>query len=111
MTDPSVAPPAGARVTISRADGRDVRHRQIYARVDEMATHTLLFGDAVTVDLAPGEHRLKANNTLFWKTVPFAVQPGEHLEFVLINRAPRGTMGFLALFGAAPLVLTIERRR
>jgi hypothetical protein len=115
MTDtPEAAPdPAGARVTVtvSRDDDRDVRHRQIYARIDEAATHTLLFGDAFTIDVAAGDHKLRANNTLFWKTVAFSAQPGEHVEFVLINRAPRGTMGLLALFGAAPLALSIERRR
>lgn len=110
MTAAPDTPAAGARVTVSRDDARDVQHRQIYARIDDAATHTLLFGDAFTIDVPPGEHRLRANNTLFWKTVTFSAQPGEHVEFVLINRAPRGTMGFLALFGAAPLVLAIERR-
>jgi hypothetical protein len=110
MTDTPEAPEASARVTVSRNDDRDVRHRQIYARIDEAPAHTLLFGEGFTMEVPPGDHRLRANNTLFWKTVPFSAVPGEHVEFVLVNRAPRGTMGFLALFGAAPLMLSIERR-
>jgi hypothetical protein len=110
MMETPAAPAAPALVTVSRNDDRDVRHRQIYARIDDAPTHTLLFGEAFTMDLPPGEHRLRANNTLFWKTMAFSVEPGERVEFVLINRAPRGTLGFLALFGAAPLVLSIERR-
>jgi hypothetical protein len=69
-----------------------------------------MFGQTVTFEVKPGLHVLRANNTLFWKKVSFAVEPGEHLEFVLINRAGRLTIGFLALMGVAPLYLTIERR-
>ena len=73
-------------------------------------TETLMFGDAFTLELAPGDHRLKTNNTLFWKTVAFTIRPGEHAEFVLINRSGPVAFGFLALLGAAPLRLTVERR-
>lgn len=110
MTEAPAAPDARARVTVTRTDDRDVRHRQIYARIDDEPNHALLFGDAFTTDVPAGSHRLRANNTLFWKSVTFDALPGEHVEFVLVNRAPRGTLGFLALFGAAPLVLSIERR-
>jgi len=110
MTSGPAAAEPRARVTVSRADDRDVRHRQIYARIDDAPTHTLLFGERFTQDVAAGEHRLRANNTLFWKTMAFTLAPDEHVEFVLINRAPRGAMGFLALLGASPLMLTIERR-
>jgi hypothetical protein len=110
VTDAPAASGARARVTISRNDDRDVRHRQIYARIDDAPTRALLFGEAFTMELEPGAHRLRANNTLFWKTMAFSVEAGEHHEFVLVNRAPRIALGFLALFGAAPLMLSIERR-
>jgi len=62
------------------------------------------------VQVTAGSHVLRANNTLFWKRVPFTIEPGEHLEFSLINRAGRLTLGFLAVMGVAPLYLDIERR-
>ena len=99
-----------ASVTLTRADTRDVGHRQIYARIDDGPNSTLLFGDSVRIEITPGSHRLKANNTLFWKSVTFNVESGGHVEFALVNRASRIGFGALALLGVAPLLLSIERR-
>jgi hypothetical protein len=99
-----------ATITLVRRHATDVRERQIYARVDDQSNRMLLFGDSVTFDVAPGAHRLRANNTLFWKTVPFSVEPGEHLTFQLVNRAIWTKLlgvGFFA--GGMPLRLVIER--
>ncbi len=97
-------------VTLYRTDERDVRQRQIYARIDDQPNHTLLYGDSVRIEVSAGPHRLKANNTLFWKSLQFDLEPGGHVEFVLINRASRLGFGVLALLGVAPLRLSIERR-
>jgi hypothetical protein len=97
-------------VTISRAHADDVRHRQVVIRLNDEPKVMLLFGDTFTQEIQPGAHRLYANNTLFWKTVRFTAEPGEHLEFVVINRAGPLTLSLLALLGVAPLYLTIERR-
>jgi hypothetical protein len=106
----STSPAPAARVTVSRADDRDVQQRQIYARIDDAATRTLMFGDSFTIEVAPGAHTLKTNNTLYWKSVEFTVEPGEHVEFAVINQSSKLSFGFLALLGAGPLKLVIERR-
>lgn len=98
-------------MTIVRTDPSDVGVRQIITRVDEGARVTLVFGDSVSEEVPPGPHRLRVHNTLFWKTVPFAVEPGEHVEFTVINRSGRLSLGALALVGAAPLYLTVRSRR
>ena len=69
-----------------------------------------MFGQVFSEELAPGEHRLRVHNTLFRKTIPFSIAADEHVEFDVINRAGKVTMSFLALMGAAPLYLTVERR-
>jgi hypothetical protein len=97
-------------VTVSRKDETDARMRQVLVTVDEHPSRTLMFGDAFTLELEPGAHLLKANNTLFWKRVPFALEPGEHLEFVAINQPGRMALGFLTLMGVAPLYLKLEKR-
>lgn len=115
--EPLTAPPddreAGldlrARVTLSRDAPADSQQRQVIVRIDDGPSTTLMYGDRFTVEVTPGSHLLRANNTLFWKRVPFTIEPGEHLEFRFVNRAGRFTLGLLALVGAAPLYLDIER--
>jgi hypothetical protein len=97
-------------VTISREHAGDSQQRQVLVRLDNGPTSALMFGDRITVEVAPGTHTLRANNTLFWKRVPFTIEPGEHLEFAMVNRAGRLTLGLLAVMGVAPLYLDIERR-
>ena len=100
-----------SKVTIRRDHRADARERQVYARIDSGRTQTLMFGDLFTIDVVPGVHRLRTNNTLFWKTLQFSVKPGEHVELILINRCiwdgMRGLLEFFA--GAVPLKLQIER--
>ncbi len=98
-------------VTLSRAHADDARVRQIVARIDDGAPVTLLYGESATIAIAPGPHVLRANNTLVWKRVPFDVEPGGGVEFVLVNRSSRFMLGFLAILGVAPLFLQIEQRR
>jgi hypothetical protein len=99
-----------ARVTIVRTSAADVQQRQVIVSIDEGPRATLLFGESAAFDVTPGDHVLKANNTLVWKKVPFTVAPGESIEFVIANRSTRFTLGFLSLIGVAPLFLTIEKR-
>jgi hypothetical protein len=58
--------------------------------------------------VSPGRHRLRVDNTLFWKTIEFAIEPGEHLECLVINRARWWTAGMAGLLGSAPLFLTVR---
>lgn len=97
-------------VTFRRDHADDAQQRQIVVRLDEAAPATLMYGEHTTMEVAPGRHLLRANNTLFWKRQSFSIEPGEHLEFVLVNRAGRLTLGFLAVIGVAPLYLDIIRQ-
>jgi hypothetical protein len=100
--------PSGARVTVARTLPSDIGQRQVYASLDGQPIATLLYGESVTRDVDPGEHRLRLNNTLVWKTLPFSLDPGDHLEFRFANRPGRWTLGFLSLIGVAPLFLSVE---
>ena len=101
-----------SKITIRRDHHADARERQVYARVDDAPNHELLFGETITIDVAAGSHRLRTNNTLFWKSRTFSLEPGEHAEFTLINRCIwEGMRGLLQYFaGAVPLRLQIEFR-
>jgi hypothetical protein len=57
----------------------------------------------------PDPHRLRAHNTLFWKTHDFLLRPGTHARFVATSKAGFGTFGFMTFLGASPLYLTFDR--
>jgi hypothetical protein len=100
---------ASARLTVDRTSAEDVGTRQVVLSLDSEPLATLLFGERVTREISPGHHRLRAHNTLVWKTVEFEAKPGEHVKFRTVNRAGLGSMALVALFGVGPLYVTLER--
>jgi hypothetical protein len=98
-----------ACITVSRQSPEDAGFREIYVSVDGEQIAILKSGDAVTHELPAGPHRLRAHNTLFWKTHDVVLQPGEHARFKAVNRVGWGTFGFLMVLGASPVYLTFER--
>jgi hypothetical protein len=98
-----------AKITVSRKHPEDVKDRQVVVSLDGERVATLLYGHEVTREVPAGRHRLRAHNTLFWKTVDLDVAPGEHARFRAINRAGVGTFSMLGLLGVGPLFLTLER--
>lgn len=96
-------------LTVRRTSKDDVQDRQVYLSVDGEEWATLLYGRAVTREIAPGRHTLKANNTLVRKTVTFDVKPGEHVRFQCINQAHWTAMMFMAFLGAAFLTVRLVR--
>jgi hypothetical protein len=97
-------------ITVSRDHPSDVGQRQVFIRIDGSERVALLFGESLTTELEPGRHRLRVHNTLIWKTIEFAIEPGEHLEFIVINSARWWTAGMAGVLGAAPLFLKVEKR-
>jgi hypothetical protein len=98
-----------ARVTIARTSDEDARERQVVVSIDGEKVATLMFGGTVTRELAPGPHRLRAHNTLVWKTMDFDLEPGGNASFTVVNRPGRGTFGLLSVLGARPLYVELRR--
>ena len=98
-----------AKITVSRKHPTDVQDRQVVVSLDGERLATLLYGDEVTREVPAGSHRLRAHNTLFWKTIDLDLAPDEHARFRAINRAGVGTFSMLGLLGVGPLFLTLER--
>ena len=96
-------------VTVTRTSQEDFKSRQVVATLDGRRLPDLLWGDSVTIEVAPGAHRLRLHNTLVWKTVNFSVAPGEQAFFEVINRAALSTYLLLPVFGIGPLYLTVRR--
>jgi hypothetical protein len=98
-----------ASITVSRQTPEDAGVREIYVSVDGEQIAVLRNGEVVTHELPAGPHRLRAHNTLFWKTHDVVLQPGERARFTTANRAGWAAFGLLMVLGAAPLKLRFER--
>lgn len=99
-----------SRLTVRRQSKEDVGIRDIYVSLDDERIAVLFAGQQVSREIAPGPHRLRVHNTLFWKTVDFQVSVGEHASFMVINRRGFGTFSVFAyLIGANILYLSVDR--
>jgi len=96
-------------ITLTRREESDIKQREIFVSLDGQRLATLLFGETLMREIPPGPHRIRAHNTLVWKTIDFDAAAGERLAFRLINRPGWGTYAMLALLGTGPLYLTFER--
>lgn len=98
-----------ARLSVSRTSPADVKQRQVIVKIDGQEFATLMYGDTVTRDLAPGPHQLRFDNTWVWKNLDFQLAEGEHAKFDVINRAGKLTWWMVGMLGAGPMYLTVER--
>ena len=96
------------RLTIHRTSEQDVQQRQVIFSLDGKQVAELLYGQTFTCEIPPGTHRLRANNTLVWKTVEFLAPAGTHVHFTCINYPPRGLIYMLAIFGVSPLFVALK---
>jgi hypothetical protein len=93
---------------VHRSSAEDVRYRQVIMSLDGEPLATLLYGQQTTREIPAGRHRLRANNTLVWKTIEFEAAPGDDLHVNIVNRAAPGMLALVALFGAGPMYVTME---
>ncbi len=96
-------------VTITRTSAKDCQTRQVIVSLDGQRVATLLWGDTVRCDLAPGRHTLRAYNTLVWKTVEFTLRPGEQAFYEVVNRNGVSTFLMVAFLGVGPLFVDLRR--
>ena len=102
-------PAEPSRITICRESPSDAGYREIFVSIDGEQVAMLQFGETHTCEVRPGPHRLRAHNTLFWKTHHIVLRPGEHARFIAINRTGTISFGLLFMLGAFPVYLTFER--
>ena len=100
---------SAARLTIRRQSPDDIQQREIFVSFDGSELAILRFGDSVTREVEPGQHELRAHNTLFRQRRHLVFAPGEHVRFSVVNRPGWGTYAMMSVLGAGPLYLSLER--
>jgi hypothetical protein len=85
---PSAAKINSAQLTITRHGASDFQDRQVYVFVDEEPWGKVRYGTAVSREIAPGRHRVRAFNTLFSHTIEANALPGEHVRLHCTNGMP-----------------------
>jgi hypothetical protein len=96
-------------LTVTRTSPKDIQHRQIILTIDNEPFATLMYGESATRELAPGRHRIKAHNTLVWKTVEFDMVDGDDVRFSVANIAGKWTYPLVSVLGVGPIYLLLER--
>ncbi len=99
---------AQTQITVSRTLERDMGIREVRIWLDDELIATLKYKQSVTREIAPGQHTLRAHNTLVGKHLVFDLQPGVHARFSTSNRSGCGT-SLIFLLGAGPIYLSLER--
>jgi hypothetical protein len=102
-------PAEPARITICRQSQEDAGYREMFVSIDGESVAIMQFGETCTFEVKPGPHKIRAHNTLFWKTHHIVLRPGEHAKFIAINKTGTISSGLLFMLGAFPLYLTFER--
>lgn len=100
---------APATITVSRTSPDDIGLREVFASLDGDSIAILAHGESVTRTVAAGEHEIRVHNTLIRKRMTLRLEAGEHAQLLAVNRAGRWTFSILALLGAGPVYLTLER--
>jgi hypothetical protein len=106
---PAVTKANQAHLTITRNATRDFQDRQVYLFVDEEPWGKVKYGQAVTRDIAPGRHRVRAFNTLFSHTIEVHAVAGEHVRLRCTNAMPAAGWLMMIFLHVTALRVRLER--
>jgi hypothetical protein len=98
-----------ARLTVSHPKEGNDMGRGLTLSLDGKDLPHLKAGRTISREIAPGQHRLRVNNTYHKKTVEFDAQPGEQVHYRIKNRIGFFGSMMITVLGAGPMYLEIER--
>ena len=98
-----------ATLIITRNEPEDVQDRWIRLSIDGQPEEILRYGETLTRELAPGQHVVKAHNTLSRHQVTFAAAAGERVRFRCHNKVAKGGVLMMLTTGFAFITVRLER--
>jgi len=97
-----------AQLRVTHRDEGDYMARGIKLRLDGRDLTLLKSGKAIVVEVEPGRHRLRMDNTFYARTVEFDVKAGEQAHYRIWNRRGFGSW-LVEVLGTGPMYLSIEQ--
>jgi hypothetical protein len=101
--------PHPAQLRVSHPAAVNVMGRGLKLWLDGEELSPLKAGQALTIEIESGAHRLRASNTYSSKTMEFDAQPGEQVHYRINNRVGLFGWFMLTLLGSGPMHLVVER--
>jgi hypothetical protein len=82
-------------IVVSRNSPRDFQDRQIYLWIDDEPLGKIRYGQAISRTIEPGQHTVRAFNTLFTREISIEATPGEEVRVKCGTGMP--TVGWLMM--------------
>ena len=96
------------QLRVTHKDEGDYLARGIKLALDDDDLNLLKSGTSTLVEVEPGHHRLRIDNTFHAKTIEFDVSPGEQVHYRIWNKRGFGSW-LVEILGAGPMYLAIEK--
>jgi hypothetical protein len=97
-----------AQLRVTHKDEGDYMARGIKLALDDADLKLLKSGTSTLVEIEPGHHRLRIDNTFHAKTVEFDVRAGEQAHYRVWNKRGFGSW-LVEILGAGPMYIAIEK--
>jgi len=98
-----------AQLTVTRNSASDFQDRQVYLYVDGELWGKVKYGRAMTREIPPGPHKVRAFNTLFSHTMEIDAVAGEHVRLRCSNGLGKGGWIMMVIWQVAALRVRLER--
>ncbi|MBC8066470.1 MAG: hypothetical protein H7Y17_16690 [Chlorobia bacterium] len=92
-----------SRIVVERIDAKDIKMRDLYLQVDDLAEETLMYRESIAISVIPGLHRISATNRVNTKTLDIDVIPGETVGIAAVCIPSKSILAMLmVLTGIVP---------
>ena len=99
---------AFAQITIVRNSPDDTQTRQIVVYLDGEDQGELMYGDSLTLSVAPGPHTIRVDNTWNRQDLKIEIHAGDQLQFLTKSVAGKFSWFLLGFLGFGPINVSIE---
>ena len=99
-------------IVVSRNSPHDFQDRQIYLWIDEEPLGKIRYGQAISKTIEPGQHTVRAFNTLFTRQITIEAAPGEEVRVKCGTGMPTAgwllmILMFVSLTMGAPIAMPV----